>query len=252
MKSRKGFAYFSIVALLSFFLRANATSQVQKAEEPASSGLPSTKTPEHPITEEQLRTFFKVTHLLSVNRQLIHEKLEVQRRQMPEWYPQSVWDEIADAVENVDLAAVALPAYQKCISEDDAKFVISFAATPQGQKLAQTFLAKQAEAQQAGMAPVKAYDQARAELARDEDAEVERILSGISPTELRDIESHSARWQQMQPALRQMRDEMSQAIKAKQVELTRAIAAKHRSELVEAKHRYEASQPSAPSSQTPQ
>jgi len=193
MRHWQGFTHFlAIVAILSILLCVTATSQGQKAAQPTSD--PHTiKPPEHPITEEQLRTFFKVTHLLSVNRQLIREKLELQRKQMPEWYPQSVWDEIADSVENIDVAAVALPAYQKYISEDDAKFVIRFAATPKGQKLAQTFLAKQEQAQEAGAAPAAAYDQARAELARNEGAEVERILSGIGPKELRDIESQTAR-----------------------------------------------------------
>jgi hypothetical protein len=252
MKRWKLCAHFLIAALLSFFLWANATSQDQKAVQPTPSELQATKPPEHPITEEQLRTFFKLIHFLSVNRPLIHEKVELQRKQLPEWYPQSVWDEIADAIDNIDYPKVALPVYQKYVSEDDASFFNRFMATPQGQKLARSLYAKETQAVQGGAAPLEAYEQALGKLARDEGAEVERILSGMSPKELLEIESQSARWQRMQPVMRQMRGELSQAIVAKQTDLARAVATKHQSELIEAKRNYEASQPPAPSSQSPQ
>ena len=196
--------------------------------------------------------FFKVMHFDSVNRPLIHDKLELQRTHLPEWYPQSVWNEIEDSIENMDWPAVALPVNQKYISEDDAKFLIRFIATPQGQKLVQTVLTKEAQAQHAGAPPEKAYGQAMAELARNEDAEVERVLSGMTPKELREINSQSAHWEQMQPALRQLREEVGQALAAQQKELARTIAAKHRSELLEAKRGYEASHPSAQGSSSPQ
>jgi len=252
MKRWKQCAHFSIVALLSLFLVcANATSREQKTVPPPSE-VQAPKPPEHPIAEEQLRTFFKVMHFNSVNRPLIHEKLELQRKQLPEWYPQSVWNEIEDSIENMDWPAVVLPVNQKYISEDDAKFLIRFMVTPQGQKLVQTLLTKDVQAQYAGAPLEKAYEQAIAELARNENAEVERILSGMSPKELREIDSQSAHWEQMQPALRHMREEVEQVLIAKQKELAKAIAAKHRSELLEAKRRYEASHPSAQSPSTPQ
>jgi hypothetical protein len=56
----------------------------------------------------------------------------------------------------------------------------------------------------------------------------------------------------MQPALRQMRGEVEQVLIAKQKELAKTIAAKHRSELLEAKRSYEASHPSAQIPNTPQ
>src|SRR5260370_30162006 len=168
MKRWKRCAHFSIAALLSLFLCANATSQGQKPVQPTSSGLKATKPPEHPITEEQLRTFFKLIHFLSANRPLIHEKLELQRKQLPEWYPQSVWDEIANAIDNIDYPKVALPVYQKYVSEDDAKFFNRFLATPQGQKLAQSLYSKETQAVHEGAAPLEAYEQALAELARHE------------------------------------------------------------------------------------
>jgi hypothetical protein len=251
MKRWKLCAPFSIAALLALFLSTNATSQDQKAA-PLASEVQATKPPEHPITEEQLRTWFKLIHFLSVNRPLIHEKLELQRKQLPEWYPQSVWDEIADAIENIDYSKVGLPVYQKYVSEDDTKFFNRFISTPQGQKLAQSFYKKDTQAVHEGAAPLEAYEKALAELARNEDAEVERILSGMSPTELRAVESQSACWQRMQPVMRQMRGEFSEAIVANQTEIARSIALKHQSELADAKRSYEASHPSASTPDAPQ
>jgi hypothetical protein len=251
MKRWKPCAYFSIVALLSVFLCANAMSEEQKTA-PPSPEVQTISPPEHPITEEQLRTFFKLIHFLSVNRPLLHDKLELQRKQLPGWYPQSVWDEIANAIENIDCPKVALPVYQKYVSEDDAKFFNRFLATPQGQKLAQSLYSKETQALHKGAAPLEAYQQALAELARNEGAEVERILSSMGPTELRAVESQSARWQQMQPVMQRMRGEFSQVIVAKQMELAGAIAVKHQSELARARDSYEAGHRSASDNKAPQ
>ena len=65
------------------------------------------KPPTHPVTEEQLRAYFAVCHIATVNRPLIHEKLEAQRRQLPEWCPRTVWDEIEKAIEAIGLPWVA-------------------------------------------------------------------------------------------------------------------------------------------------
>jgi DNA-binding MarR family transcriptional regulator len=251
MKFWKRFARFFIASLPCILLCANANSQEQKAPPPASE-LQTIKPPEHPVTEKQLSTYYDVSHIPSFSHQLTHEKMEVQRKQLPEWYLQSVWDEIEDAIDNIDLPKVALPVYQKYLSEDDAELLIRLTATPQGQKLVQSVLAKDARAQHAGTAPELAREQALADLARNEGEEVERIFSGMSPKDRRDLESNSVRLEQLKPVLVQMRNEASQATLNEQSRLSKAIVTKHQSELVEAKRSYDASHPKAPSSQTPQ
>jgi hypothetical protein len=251
MKHLKVFAHFSIAVPLSFLLCASATAQEQKVPRPASEPQ-AIQPPEHPISEEQLRTYYNVCHIPSLSRELTHEKMEAQRKQLQAWYPQSVWDEIEDAIDNIDLPKVALPVYQKYVSEDDAKWLIKFMATPQGQRLLQSVLMKDAQAQQAGEAPIPARDQAIASLMRNEGEEVERVVSSMSSKDLRDLESRSAHLQQMQPVLAQMRKEAGQATMDTQVELMKAIVAKHQSELAEARHSYEASHPPASSSKTSQ
>lgn len=243
--------FLAIVAILSILLCATATSQDQKAAQPTSDSQ-TIKPPEHPVTEEQLRTFFELTHSLSGHRERIHEQLKVLQKRLPEWYPQSVWDEIASSVEDIDVIAVALPVYQRYISEDDEKYLNRFLATPLGQKVAQAVMAKHEQVQRMGTDSEAAHDKAIAELVRDGGAEVERSLSGMSPTELQEARSLIAHWKQMQPVLRQIQGEVSQALAAKQVELARTIKAKHRAELIEAERSYEANHGSAPRLQKPQ
>ena len=247
MKRHKGFAYISVAPLLSFLFVINTAAQEANISQPK-----AIEPPQHPITEQQLRTYYNVCHIPSLSRQLTHEKMEVQRKHLPEWYMQSVWDEIEDAVDDIDLPKVALPIYEKYVSEDDANFLIRFTATPQGQKMLQSILTKDAQAQRAGAAPIQARDQAIAKVARDEGAEVARIVSSMSPKELRDLESHATHLLQMQPVLAQMKMEVGQATTDEQVKLMKAIVAKHQSELASAKRSYEGSHPSVPSSQVPQ
>lgn len=201
--------------------------------------------PDHPITEEQLRTYFKVCHFESVSRQLTDEKLEQQRKQLPAWYPSAVWDEITAAIDGIDLPLVALPVYQKYLGEEDAKWLIRFFATPQGQKLVQVVLTKDVQAQHAGDAPLEAREKTLAALQQNEGDEVRRVMTGINPQDMRDMEKHAARMQQLQPVLGQIRQEFAQAVIDKQQELSKAIVSRHMAEMVEARTKYEAAHPPA-------
>lgn len=73
-----------------------------------------------------MRTYFGVCRVSAVSRQLTHEKLEAQRQQLPPWCPQSVWDEIEDAVDKIDMPKLTLPICQKYISETDAELIIQW------------------------------------------------------------------------------------------------------------------------------
>jgi hypothetical protein len=77
----------------------------------------------------------------------------------PASYPQAGWDEVEDAIDNLDLPKVALPVYQKYLSESDAGLLIKLFAPPQGQKLAQSILTRDAQAQHAGARMQPEYSQ---------------------------------------------------------------------------------------------
>jgi hypothetical protein len=201
------------------------------------------KPPEHPITEEQLRTYFAVCHFAPVSRQLTHEKLEAQRQQLPPWYPQSVWDEIEDAVDKIDMPALALPIYRKYMSEADAKMMTEVFASPQGQELVRKFMEATVQAQHAGLTPMQARDQAAAIVSGEENDRVLKVYSNMTPEQRRGAElfSQSSNYQRVQLILKRIAVEFEQATIAKQTDLAKAIALKHQAEMTEAKKLYDAS-----------
>jgi uncharacterized protein YnzC (UPF0291/DUF896 family) len=203
----------------------------------------STQPPQYPITEDQVRTIFKVAHYESYNLPLLELKLEQQRKQLPPWYPQGVWDEIVRAIENVDVPKLALPVYQKYLSTEDASWLIRFTSLPQGQEIIKKAMSEEAALQTQGVDPLKAYDKTMQHLANEEGAEVARIANEMAASEEQELLTHGERFRQMQPLFAQMRQEYFELIKAKHVEIAKAVAAEHASELREAKRRYEAANP---------
>lgn len=200
--------------------------------------------PERPVTEEQLRTYFKVCHIESFSLQITHEKMEQRRKHLPDWYPQSVWDEIEQAIDNIDLPQVALPIYQKYLSEEDAGWLIKFSATPQVQKLIRSILEKDRALQHEGVDPTQARDEAVARVAEEEEnAELSRLAALMTPADERELKLRAPHLQQMQPLLAQLRAEYSQALKDRQTDLAKAITSKHAAELSEAKRTFEADHP---------
>lgn len=240
-----------LVAFLCLVLSSFTVCCAQSAPQP-NSGVQTTHAPEHPMTEEQVRTYLMVCHFPSVSRQLTHEKMEAQRKQLPPWYLSPVWDEIEKAIDDIDLPQVMTPIYQKYISEKDATWLIRLSATPQMQEVLQSVLTSDERLQHSGTAPLEARDQTMHRLAHEERDEVERILSRLSAADQRELESHQASLQAMQPLLAQLRKECSEAVLRKQSELADAIVGEHRSELVEAKRKYDADHPQNSSSSPPQ
>ena len=201
------------------------------------------KPPDHPVTEEQLRTYFAVCHVSAVSRQLTHEKLESQRHELPPWYPQSVWDEIEDAVDKIDMPMLALPIYRKYISEADAKMLIELFASPQGQELVRKFLEATVRAQHAGLTPMQARDRAAVMVSGEENDRVLNVYNTMTPEQRRGAElfSQSSDYRRIQLVLKRIATEFEQATIEKQTDLAKAIVLKHQAEMTEAKRRYDAS-----------
>src|SRR5690349_15103526 len=190
-----------------------------------------TKTPEHPVTEEQLRTYFAVCHVADISRQLTHEKLEAQRKQLPVWYPQSIWDEIEAAIDKMDMPLVTLPIYQKYLSEGDARMLIGLFATPKGQEAVRKFLAATVQAQHSGLTPMQARDKAMS-MVSGENAEVLRVYNRMTPEQRRGAElfAQSSDYKRIQLVLNQIAVEYEHATIDKQMDLAKTIALKHQTE----------------------
>ena len=228
-------AYFCLFLLSVSLLAQTATS-------PAPETLaPGFKAPVHPITAEQMHAYFSVCHILGVSRGLTHEKMELQRKDLPAWYPSAVWDEIEDAIDKIDLPEVALPVYQKYMSEERAAFLIKLFSLPQGQETVKAMVDAMVRAQHSGATPAEAHKLALAYIAPEEHADVARMVKKMTPAEKRDLEAHYSDLKRMQPLLAQIQQEYSQAVMSRQTDLVKEITDKRQAELREAKRNYNAS-----------
>jgi hypothetical protein len=201
--------------------------------------------PDHPVTAAQVHTFLAVCHTVTFNRQLLREKLEVQRKQLPEWYPPEVWDEIEQAIENVDLAEVALPTYQKYIEQSDMDWLIMYMATPAGQESIRAIMEADIRAQHSGASPLEAARQAR-ELTQQDTAGLQSVERLMTPADHRGIAAHAAALRRLQPVMDRILTEVGQAVIEKQLELSKAIAHRHQADLTAAKRKYDETHKSKP------
>jgi hypothetical protein len=251
MQRGKNLAYISLLTLTQYPFVLDA--QEPHISAPVSQGT-VTKRPEHPITEEQIRNYFSICHVENVSRALTHEKMEAQRKQLPEWHPQSVWDEIENAIDKIDQPSVGLPVYQKYLSESDARMLIELFATPEGQQLVERFLENTLQAQHAGLSPMQARDQAAAYVPREENDRVLRLYNRMTPEQRRGAElfAQSSDYKRIQAVLKQIAVEYQQATIDKQTELAKAIVLKHQAEMSEAKSAYEANHNSESHPKPPQ
>lgn len=242
--------YWKFSILLAFGLVATSAMCAQETKAPAASTTESAESvpppPEHPVTEEQLRTFFAVTHYASLNRRVTHAKAEAQRSQLPEWYPQPVWDEIVKAIDDIDLPQVALGIYQKYIGQADMDWMNKYMATPSGQESAKALLEAEIRAENSGATPLEARRKALEYLSQEDPSEIQKIASMTTPAERRDLAAHQDAMRRLQLSVNRIFPEFSAALMAKQIELTKGIAYKHQMEMTEAKRKYDAAHEAKP------
>ena len=110
---------------------------------PAAQGIQAAvEAPAHPVQLETLQTYFDEVHYGSWLRRMWSAGCVDQAKQLPPWYPPTVWEAIVKAGLNMNLVGVALPVYQKYMSEEVAQHAIKLFATDEGQKMAAQMFAK--------------------------------------------------------------------------------------------------------------
>jgi hypothetical protein len=87
-----------------------------------------------------------------------------------------------------------------------------------------------------------------AQLAREESAEIARIVGSMNPEDIRLLQSRVAHMNDLLPAAAQMREELAQASVNRQIDLMREIAARHEWDITNAEEQYEARHSSTPGS----
>jgi hypothetical protein len=111
-------------------------AQDQNNSEPYSVPRPS-----HPVTQRQLEILFERFGSAEAQVAFVHDALEKQRAKLPAWFPQSVWSEVIRRVEGINQISVALPEYQKYLSEEDADALLVYYDGETGKQLARNWTA---------------------------------------------------------------------------------------------------------------
>lgn len=133
------------------------------AQSPATSQEPSPAPPqEHPITMEQLHAMLEGMGTIEAQKVLMHESLEAKHKTMPAWFPADVWKDLETRVEGVDVVEVALPVYQKYVSQEQADTVILLLQGPTGKEIQRRTLERVMTALHSGASGSKADEQATA------------------------------------------------------------------------------------------
>jgi hypothetical protein len=117
---------------------------------------------EHPITREELQTLLTKMKNIEAQKTLMHESLEAKRKTMPAWFPPEVWNELETKIEGIDIVEVALPVYQKYVSQEQADAIILLLQGPTGEQIGQRTLDRALSALHSGARGSAADEQAMA------------------------------------------------------------------------------------------
>ena len=91
--------------------------------------------PEHPITPAQVHELLELTGANRLKVQMMNGMMLYFRKAFPPYVPKDVIDDLETSLEKIDLEPMAIKAYQKHISTEDAAQVIAFYKTPAGRRL---------------------------------------------------------------------------------------------------------------------
>lgn len=91
--------------------------------------------PAHPITPAQVHELLELTGANKLARQVMHGMWSNIQKTFPPFIPKDVRDDLELSIMKINFEPLAIQAYQKHISTQDAAQVIAFYKTPAGQRL---------------------------------------------------------------------------------------------------------------------
>jgi hypothetical protein len=201
--------------------------------------------PTHPITETTLRRYFEACHFDVRNREALEVELEAQRLKLPAWYPKEIWDEIEKSVEEIDVASVALPVYQKYLSEEVGRNAILLFVTPEGQAMIKKVYDTAIQRESFGDSATEARRKALAAVRNKEDAKVHAMLDSMTPEQHRAVEAfvRSTEWQRFNALSGQVTQEFASVYVVKQQLVADQITQDHKADFEKAIREYRLAHP---------
>jgi hypothetical protein len=108
------------------------------------------------LTAEGLRAWLQSGGAFDSMHRQIHEQMQQQKVKLPPWWPDDVFQQEEDAVLNVDFVDAALPFYQACLSDSQARLLAKISATDAGKQVSHTALQTHSQAAEHGSSAVEA------------------------------------------------------------------------------------------------
>ncbi|MGB7986960.1 MAG: hypothetical protein WCF54_17480 [Terracidiphilus sp.] len=174
-------------------------------------------------------------------------QFQAQRLKLPAWYPQAIWNEIVKAVEDIDVVDVALPVYQRYISEEAGQNAILLFVTPEGQAMVNKVYDRAIQHESSGDSALEARRKALADLKDEEDAKIHKMLDSMTPVQHRAVEAfvRSEEWKRINANSGQIAKEFNLVYVAKQEQIAKEITQSHQMDFTKAIREYRAAHPEA-------
>jgi uncharacterized protein len=131
------------VFTLALILAASALGQ-------HTSAVPADQPPIHPITPAQVHEILELTGANQLKNQMMRGMMGYWQKALPAFVPKDVLADLESSLEKMDFEPMAVKAYQKHISTEDAAQLIAFYKTPAGRRVIAVMPQISSEMQQGG------------------------------------------------------------------------------------------------------
>ena len=186
--------------------------------------------PAHPITQQQLQSLFERFGTAEAQKAFVRDTYEKRRSQLPAWFPQSIWDEAIEKVANLDTLPIALPVYQKYVSQETANTLLLFFDGDTGKQLAHAWTEHGLQAMNQGYRGGNAALKAEDLMGKDPDVDslMSKRLNELTPQQ---GTSCLDALQTFNLYIARINDEKNAVYMAKVQEIARKVIDEHKAEL---------------------
>ena len=123
------------ISLLGISSALGQTASASPSQSTTSQAASADTPPAHPITKAQVDEILQLTHAQQLREQVMQAMMANLERVFPPYMPKDVIADLEHNLGTIDFESMAVHAYQKHVSTEDAEQIISFYKTPAGRRL---------------------------------------------------------------------------------------------------------------------
>jgi len=139
-----------ILTTAAFGQQSTAPADSSSRTAPSQASNAVDQPPEHPCTVAQVRELLELTGANQLRIQVMRKMMTQLGQALPPFMPKDVIDEMESRLEKIDVEPMAVQAYQRHLSTEDAAQLIAFYETPAGQHVVRILPIVTGELQDAG------------------------------------------------------------------------------------------------------